>query len=255
MAGKCGIRGIDEAAASGAFTGMGNTSTNFADGKARVIGSVGDAAALAALDAATAAASCDMVEIRLDLLGGAAGERPWVHLAELPLLMTARSEAEGGAKGLADGARMELLEAALADAALADLEVASIPMAGGLIARMREACVPWVGSFHDFGKTPELLELREAAAAAREAGAAVFKAAAMIRRPGDLAVLADFQLEDHGIAVATMGMGPLAVVSRLLCAQCGSVLNYGYLGGAPTAPGQWDCAALGEAMRRLGRFS
>ena len=246
---------VDEAAWRGAFTGMGNTGMNFADGKPRVVGSVGDAVALAALDAASAAASCDVVEIRLDLLGSDAARRPWAHLAELPLLMTARREAEGGAKGLADGARMELLESSLADAALADLEVASIPLASALISRMRGAGVPWVGSFHDFAKTPELTEMREAAAAAREAGAAVFKVAAMIRRPGDLAVLADFQLEEHGIAVATMGMGPLAVVSRLLCAQCGSVLNYGYLGGAPTAPGQWDCTALGDAMRRLERFS
>ena len=61
-------------------------------------------------------------------------------------------------------------------------------------------------------------------------------------QPADLARLADFQLADHGIPVATMGMGPLAPVSRLLCAQCGSVLNYGYLGKTPTAPGQWDAA-------------
>jgi 3-dehydroquinate dehydratase-1 len=233
---------------------MGNNGMNFADGKPRVVGSVGDADALAALDAASAAKVCDVVELRLDLLGHEVGNRPWAHLAGLPLLMTARSESEGGAKGVADEARMELLENALADAALVDLEVASIPKAAALLALTREAGVPWVGSFHDFGKTPELSELREAAAAAREAGAAVFKVAAMIRRPGDLALLADFQLEHHGIAVATMGMGPLAVVSRLLCAQCGSVLNYGYLGGAPTAPGQWDCATLGDAMRRLERF-
>jgi len=232
---------------------MGNTDLDFASGRPRVVGSVGDAAALRALDAAASAAACDVVELRLDLLGHAAGGRPWGHLAELPLMMTARSEREGGAKGWGDGARMELLEASLADAGMVDIEVASIAVAGSLLARVREAGIPWVGSFHDFGGTPAASQLREAAEAAREAGAAAFKAAAMIRRPGDLVVLADFQLEDHGIAVATMGMGPLAVVSRLLCAQCGSVLNYGYLGGAPTAPGQWDCAALGEAIRRLER--
>jgi 3-dehydroquinate dehydratase-1 len=49
-------------------------------------------------------------------------------------------------------------------------------------------------------------------------------------------------------------MGPLAVVSRLLCAQCGSVLNYGYLGDEPTAPGQWDAGSLKRAMARLPRI-
>jgi 3-dehydroquinate dehydratase-1 len=48
-----------------------------------------------------------------------------------------------------------------------------------------------------------------------------------------------------------MGMGPLAPVSRLLCAQCGSVLNYGYLGKTATAPGQWDAAFLKQAIGRL----
>jgi 3-dehydroquinate dehydratase I len=48
-----------------------------------------------------------------------------------------------------------------------------------------------------------------------------------------------------------VGMGPLAAVSRLLCAQCGSVLNYGYLGETPTAPGQWDAASLKAAIGRL----
>jgi hypothetical protein len=36
-----------------------------------------------------------------------------------------------------------------------------------------------------------------------------------------------------------------------LCAQCGSVLNYGYLGDEPTAPGQWDAGSLKRAITRL----
>lgn len=254
LCGKSWGRVIDEEAQDGASTGMRNAIFNFTDGRPRVVGSVGDAEALAALDAEVVAAACEVLELRLDLIGHRPGERPWAHLVGLPLLMTARCENEGGARGLADDERMELLESSLTDAAMVDLEVAGMPQASALLARLRETGVPWVGSFHDFGKTPDAMELRDAAAAAREGGASVFKAAAMIRQPADLTVLADFQLEDHGIAVATMGMGPLAAVSRLLCAQCGSVLNYGHLGGTPTAPGQWDSATLMEAMRRLERF-
>jgi 3-dehydroquinate dehydratase len=51
-----------------------------------------------------------------------------------------------------------------------------------------------------------------------------------------------------------MGMGPLAPVSRLLCAQSGSLLNYGYLGTTATAPGQWDAALLRQAIARLAPF-
>ena len=134
---------------------------------------------------------------------------------------------------------------------MVDLEVASIGVARDFLESLRAAGVPWVASYHDFDRTPELEVLREKLAAARDAGAAVFKAAAMIRTAADLARLADFQQENHGIAVATMGMGPLAVVSRLLCAQHGSVLNYGFLGGVPTAPGQWSAGELRDAIRRL----
>jgi 3-dehydroquinate dehydratase-1 len=83
------------------------------------------------------------------------------------------------------------------------------------------------------------------------AGAAVFKVAARVHSPSDVSALAGFQVLDHGLPVATMGMGPLAPVSRLMCAQYGSVLNYGYLGSVPTAPGQWSGARLKEAIAAL----
>jgi 3-dehydroquinate dehydratase-1 len=47
-----------------------------------------------------------------------------------------------------------------------------------------------------------------------------------------------------------MGMGALGRVSRLLLAQLGSVLNYGYLDQA-TVPGQWPAARLRELIREL----
>jgi 3-dehydroquinate dehydratase-1 len=93
--------------------------------------------------------------------------------------------------------------------------------------------------------------LEAAAQQARAAGAAAFKVAARVDSPADVARLAEFQRSDQGLPLATMGMGPLAPVSRLLCAQYGSVLNYGYLGETPTAPGQWDCGLLKQAIARL----
>ena len=48
-----------------------------------------------------------------------------------------------------------------------------------------------------------------------------------------------------------MGMGVLAPVSRLLCAQSGSLLNYGYIGQTLTAPGQWDSLRLKQAIANL----
>ena len=60
--------------------------------------------------------------------------------------------------------------------------------------------------------------------------------------------------ESQSIAVSIMGMGPLAPTSRLLYAQLGSVLNYGYLGEKPTAPGQWPARLLHEAISKTVPF-
>ena len=158
--------------------------------------------------------------------------------------------AEEGHFGRA-AARLGMLEAVLDQAAWIDLEVASIGEMDTLLNAVKIRGIPWIASFHDFEKLPETAVLLDVVRRARDAGAGVFKVAAMLCQPGDLARLAEFQLADHGLPVATMGMGPLAAVSRLLCAQCGSVLNYGYLGKSATAPGQWDAALLKETIARL----
>lgn len=222
-----------------------------------VVGSFGGAASLAGACPAEVAAACDVVEIRLDLLPDwRPGEdaRPWSELGETALLFTARRADEGGAGGLDAATRRGMLVAALDDAACVDIEAASIPEMTGLIALLAERKLPWIASFHDFTKLPADEILRTAAKAAKDAGAAAFKVAAMLESSGDLARLAEFQLADHGIPVAAMGMGPLAPVSRLLCAQCGSVLNYGYLGETATAPGQWDAALLKTCVARCAPF-
>ncbi len=222
-----------------------------------MVGSFGSPTDLQESAAASVRESCDLAEIRLDLLiaGSAKIDASlWEHLAEIPLLFTARRIEEGGALALDAAARMNLLDGVLDQAAWIDIEVASIPEMGGLLEKLAERAVPWLASYHDFDKLPDPAELERAARQAKAAGAAVFKAAARLASPADLTRLAEFQLADHGLPVATMGMGPLAPVSRLLCAQCGSVFNYGYLGGTATAPGQWDAALLKTAVSRLAPF-
>ena len=219
----------------------------------QVVGSIGSSADLAALVPSAVRSACDLVEIRLDLLSTpAASPPPWRHLLESPLIFTARRADEGGGgSALSAAERMALLEPLLAQAAWLDIEVASIGEMRPLLAELATRGIPWLASFHDFAALPATAVLEEAARRARDAGAGAFKAAARLHQVEDLARLAQFQLADHGLPVATMGMGPLAAVSRLLCAQCGSVLNYGYLGHTATAPGQWDAALLKQAIARL----
>jgi 3-dehydroquinate dehydratase type I len=216
-----------------------------------VAGSFGNAESLAAASIGGVRQACDLVEIRLDLLeseGVLTSSRPWAHLEGLPLLFTARRGDEGGAANLPADQRMEMLAAVLGEAALVDVEWASAEEMAPLLAKLREAGIPWVASWHDFeGKTESFDRIPAMATQAAAAGAACFKAALRLHDLSGLARLAELQ-KAAPTPTALMGMGPLAPASRLLCAQHGSVLNYGYIGNAPTAPGQWSAALLKEAI-------
>ncbi len=219
-----------------------------------VVGSFGSSNDLQDAQAPAVLAACDLVEIRLDIVmphSGAVDSAPWRQLRAIPLLFTARRQDEGGVRHLNAVQRMDLIAATMDDAALIDLEVASLGEMEPLVKTLITRRIPWIASFHDFEKLPDHSVLETAAQHAKSAGACGFKLAARLNRPADIARLAEFQLADHGLPVATMGMGPLAPVSRLLCAQCGSVLNYGYLGHTPSAPGQWEAAALKHAIANL----
>ncbi len=227
------------------------------DGQPRVVGSFGSLSDLQNSDIHTVKEACDLAEIRLDLLQAHLSviqPEIWSHLEGVSLLFTARRREEGGALDLSASERMNLLERSLESAAWVDIEVASIGECGDILSELTARGIPWLASYHDFEELPETARLEEAAAAAKAAGAAMFKAAAKMVTPADLARLSEFQLADHGIPVSTMGMGPLAPVSRLLCAQCGSHFNYGFLGNTATAPGQWDSALLKKAISRLAQF-
>jgi 3-dehydroquinate dehydratase-1 len=216
-----------------------------------VVGSLASGAALAALSRDQAAAACDLVEIRLDGIGGPADLPPWARLRGLPLLFTARRADEGGLATLPAATRLDWLRRCLADAACVDLEVASLGELAALTAELAARGMPWVASYHDFSGPSDAATLNRARERAAAAGAAVFKAAVTLHEVADLLLLAEFQRGPSPVPVATMGMGPLGPVSRLLCAQLGSSLNYGFLGDTPTAPGQWSASELQSAIRRL----
>ncbi len=220
-----------------------------------VVGSLGDLPTLSASDPAALVGACDLVEIRLDLLMAAGirlEDRPWRHLGPVPLLFTARRPEEGGATGTTAEAREQALLDALPDAALVDVELASVAAMPRLGAALAEHGVPWLASHHDFSAVPAVAKLDALRSRAADAGACLFKVAAELgRQPAAIQVLAGFvqrAVAAPGPPVSAMGMGPLAPVSRLLLAQLGSVLNYGYLGSSPTAPGQWSARRLREAI-------
>lgn len=186
----------------------------------------------------------DLVEVRLDLLAGKVRAlRAQIPALRVPVLLTARHPAEGGAKRLTLSQRRELLIEFLPRAAAIDVELRSIRMLEPVLRQAKRLGLRRIVSFHDFSATPSPARLRRIVASARQAGADVVKIATQLRAPRDLAVLLDLQASVPGGSLATMGMGPLGRVSRLALAVAGSRLNYGYL-DRPQVPGQWPAVEL-----------
>jgi len=186
----------------------------------------------------------DFVEVRLDLLAGELKVlRTTIPDLRVPVLLTARHPAEGGAKKLTLARRRDLLMEFLPHAAVVDVELRSVGPLEPVLRQAKKLGLQRIVSFHDFNGTPSLARLRKVVVAARQAGADVVKIATHLRGPRDLATLLELQSSMPHVALATMGMGLLGRVSRLALAAAGSQLNYGYLDRAQV-PGQWPAVEL-----------
>jgi 3-dehydroquinate dehydratase-1 len=192
----------------------------------------------------------DFFEVRADCLAGL--EEEVVHKLpklKLPLIVTARHPLEGGAHSLSAAKRRECYKKFLPHAALVDIELRSTKSMAGVIDGAQKNKVGIILSYHNFQRTPPLKQLRSLAAAAEKAGADIFKVATVVSSPGDLATLLSLQ-NSLKMPLSLMGMGKYGKVSRLLFAQGGSVLNYGFLDKA-VVKGQWPALLLKQRIAEL----
>lgn len=221
----------------------------------QVVGSLGNAQLLRDLSLESVRNSCDILEIRLDHLaaeGETIAPSLWSRWLDMPLLFTARCPSEGGLVPSSTlEQRLAWLKIALPDASAIDIEVVNLEAAREFLPKIFAAKIPLIASYHDFSRTPSHEVLEQKLTTAHQFGATVFKAAAKILELDDFSSLANFQHKPAILPKALMGMGELGPVSRLLLAQLGSVLNYGYLGEVATAPGQWHARDLKQAISRL----
>ena len=189
----------------------------------------------------------DAVEVRVDAL-----PRPptvqQVAALSLPAILTVRRLEEGGARPISEEERVAHYLALLPAAAAVDIEVRSARRLRKVIEVARTERKALIFSFHDFETTPSLAKLRRLSARARRAGAAVVKIAVKTETPAEVARLL-LLLEETSEPLAVMGMGALGRASRLLFAQAGSALNYGWL-DKPQVAGQWSAK---EFLKFLAR--
>ena len=206
---------------------------------------------LLSLSSADRADTCDLVELRLDLLKVEASElRQVIPMLELPVLLTARHPDEGG-QGSADAAgRIAMLEPLLDLATLIDVELRSVPDMRALIKKAQGMGVQVIGSFHDFTATPGDEILTGAHEMAATAGLNAVKLATYLNTPEDLIRLMRLVTGQRRLPMSVMGMGTYGRMSRLTLAKLGSLLNYGYVGQS-NAPGQWPAERLKELLAEM----
>ena len=212
-----------------------------------VVGVIRTPAGLEQLPGASAA--CDLVELRIDLLGP---DSPWreaavrFRAAGLPVLITARWKREGGSWAGDEASREAFYRSALADADAVDIEI-RCGWADRLVAAAREAGVRTIGSFHDFEGTPDDTMLATLVGEGVRLGVDLVKLAFHLRDRRDLDRLLLLPSRFPGIDLGVVGMGPLGPESRLALPLVGSFLTYGFA-DSPSAPGQ---TASGELCGRL----
>ena len=217
-----------------------------------IVGCIGSAALLRRC-AKKIPADCDWVEVRLDLTGFCGGK--WLAHCEaiqkqgLPVLLTIRSQREGGEWRGREAERLALYLAGLKSVSAVDMEIGSHALE--LLAQAaHKRGVKVVGSFHDFVATPDLARLEVVETRGRAMGADVVKIATMVNGPRDLARLFALPVQAKG-PICVLGMGDRGGISRVALPCAGSCLAYGALGKA-TAPGQWRCRDLAKELARGG---
>lgn len=193
----------------------------------------------------------DLVEIRLDCLGGNSDQlRRSIEKIKVPIILTVRHPREGGSGNLSARQREELLKAFLPLASMVDIELRSARQLGNVIDAAKKNRIGVIISSHDFSGTPPLASLRTKVRESLEAGATLVKIATTLQGPRDLASL--ILLQSSSDKLATMGMGKLGKVSRLVLPCAGARLVYGYL-DRPQVEGQWSAVDLAKRLAELSR--
>ncbi|MEA5058757.1 MAG: type I 3-dehydroquinate dehydratase [Candidatus Pelethousia sp.] len=216
----------------------------------------------------------DMAEWRFDAAketlwrAGGPGEKPdlrrlfcllgelRIHLRDMPLLFTYRTEAELAGREDCQEDYMPVLRAAMesGQADIIDIELGrGEETAAALAAENKAAGGRSLLSLHDYQKTPSEENMLRTLLRMEDAGADIAKLAVTPQCPAD--VLAIFSATETArtrlsIPVATMGMGRLGMLTRLGGGVFGSAFTFG-AASQESAPGQPPAEALRAVLELL----
>ena len=206
-----------------------------------------------------AADFCDLLELRLDLIGGLNKGllKEIIKAMPLPVIATNRALWEGGSFEGSEEERIGLLEEAVASGAIfVDIEFAT---KGNLKRRIKRVAqdhgARLIYSHHDFEKTPPFRQLRGLFEEMVSQGADVVKIVTFATDRHDFLELSSLYplARRLGVDLVAFCMGEKGCFSRLFCLDLGAFLTFSAIEeGASSAPGQIPVREMKDILSRIG---
>lgn len=192
---------------------------------------------------------CDVIEIRLDLIGEDSCDWPVAALrltkSGVGTLLTVRHSSEGGRWAGDEQARLDCYIQGLPHVTGVDVEVKSSILAD--VVSQAKGKVTVVGSNHHFRGMPESAAMQSVIKEGVAAGVDVVKIAAYAADNFELNRLVSLLKKNTQVPLCALAMGPMGPESRVSLPMAGSCLTYGYL-DKPNAPGQPSAREIRDAL-------
>ena len=186
----------------------------------------------------------NLFEVRIDLIGD--GWTEVVKHLKKPWMATNRLAEEGGSWQQGEARRKEELLRALslgADIIDIELKTKNLKKTVPLIKKTARCLV----SFHDLEKTPPLDSLKEIVKRQLAAGADICKVVTTARKFEDNLTVLRLIGEFPESKIVAFTMGPLGLISRILCPMAGGEFSYASIQeGKESAPGQITVTELSK---------
>lgn len=204
-------------------------------------------------------AGADLIEIRLDYLDARDLQKidmlkKIVDQTSVPLIATNRQQQQGGQQNQQEEKRISiLLQCAQLGFQFVDLELTTDKLQFAIKISREHGAKPIV-SFHDFERTPALLEMEKIFKAEKNIGAEVCKLVTTAKDITDSIECLLLTKKFSEIAkTVCFAMGEKGVLSRIMSPFFGSYFTYASIkNGLRTAKGQMTIADLKEIYEKLG---
>lgn len=192
----------------------------------------------------------ELFEVRIDLIGN--GWQELVKRINKPWIACNRRVDEGGRFRGSEIKRVEeLLKAVESGADMIDIELRTENLDKAVTKiKNRAKCLL---SFHELKRTPPLEELRGIIRRQLEAGADICKVVTTAQRPEDNLAVLQLIAGSAEIRRVSFAMGPLGLMSRVLCPLVGGDFTYASIEkGKESAAGQITVRELRQIYEMMG---